>query len=99
MSTGESTEKATLQAWMRDDEIALAQLVKEFEKNPQYYRLRYDTRSVSIAQLQQKSLDKRTALLEYFVGKRQLYAFVITFEGFEARQWPNGRCPLPSGRT
>lgn len=88
MSAADGTEKATLQARIRDEEIALAQLVKEFEKNPQYYRLKYDTRAVSIAQLQQKSLDKRTALLEYFVGKNQLYAFVITSEGFEAKQWP-----------
>lgn len=84
----DNLQRDTLQARIRDDEIALAQLVKEFEKNPQYYRLKYDTRSVSIAQLQEKSLDKRTALLEYFVGKDQLYAFVITAEGFQARQWP-----------
>jgi len=83
----DSVQKATLQNRIRDDEIRLAQLLREFEKNPQFYRLKYDTRSVDVTALQQSALDNRTALLEYFVGKNQLYAFVITDSGFEARQW------------
>jgi CHAT domain-containing protein len=84
----DSVQKVTLQNRIRDDEIRLAQLLKEFEKNPQYYRLKYDTGSVDVAALQQNTLDKPTALLEYFVGKDKLYAFVITSDGLEARQWP-----------
>jgi CHAT domain-containing protein/tetratricopeptide (TPR) repeat protein len=70
---------------LRENEIKLARTLKEFEKNEQYYQLKYDTRPVTVAQIRQE-LNKKTALLEYFVGTRSLFVFVITPDQFQARQ-------------
>jgi CHAT domain-containing protein len=71
--------------YLRDHEMSLARTLREFEKNPQYYQLKYDTRPVTVAQVQQE-LDKETALVEYFVGQQSLFVFVISRQGLEARQ-------------
>ncbi|MES2730726.1 MAG: CHAT domain-containing protein [Bacteroidota bacterium] len=84
----ESKQKASVRTQIRNDEIKLAAVVREFEKNPQYFRLKYDTTSVKIKELQQQVLEKHTALVEYFLGKDYLYVFIVSRNGFEAKQLP-----------
>ncbi|PSR56400.1 hypothetical protein AHMF7605_24320 [Adhaeribacter arboris] len=70
---------------IRENEMELAKVVKDFEKNQQYYQLKYDSEPVKVSQIQEK-LDNQTTFLEYFVGQNHLYAFVITQRGFRAQQ-------------
>lgn len=70
---------------LRETEIKLAGTLKELEKNKQYYQLKYDASPVQVGEIQ-KSLDEHTAFLEYFVGRNSLFVFVITRDGFQARQ-------------
>ena len=69
----------------RENGIRLARTLKEFEKNKQYYQLKYDTSPITVSGIQ-KGLNRQTALVEYFVGKKNLFVFVVTADGFEARQ-------------
>ncbi|HSP88394.1 MAG TPA: tetratricopeptide repeat protein, partial [Ignavibacteriaceae bacterium] len=56
-------------------------LISGFEKNyPEYYNLKYQTRSVSILEIQ-KQLDENTVLAEYFVGDSLIYVFTISKNG------------------
>ena len=53
-------------------------LIQHFEqKYPGYYNLKYQTRVVSVAELQQE-LDDKSAVLNYFVGDSTIYTFVVT---------------------
>ncbi|QMU29983.1 CHAT domain-containing protein [Adhaeribacter radiodurans] len=70
---------------LRENEIKLAKIDKEFENNKQYYQLKYDTQPVKVSPIQEK-LSKQTAIVEYFIGKNNLYVFVITSQSFEAKQ-------------
>ena len=52
-------------------------LIAAFEKNyPSYYHLKYAENLVSIADLQ-ADLPNNKAIIEYFVGKKMIYIFVI----------------------
>lgn len=58
-------------------------LVEHFEKNyEKYFRLKYQNTSISIRKLQ-KSLNQKTALVEYFVGKGIVNIFILTRENFK----------------
>jgi CHAT domain-containing protein/tetratricopeptide (TPR) repeat protein len=83
--TVSSARKEMYRDHIRENEIELAKVLKEFEKNKQYYQLKYDTGPVKVAQIQEK-LDDETAFVEYFVGKNNLYVFVITQDDFQAKQ-------------
>jgi len=57
-------------------------LIETFEKKyPYYYDLKYRTRTASIAEIQ-ATLDKKTALLEYFFSDERLYIFLISKQAF-----------------
>ncbi|MGH7595537.1 MAG: CHAT domain-containing protein, partial [bacterium] len=59
-------------------------LLGRFEKNhPQYYALKYRTSAASVAELQ-KTLDDKTALVEYFWGDKTIFAFAVAKDAFEA---------------
>ncbi|MCB0548626.1 MAG: CHAT domain-containing protein [Phaeodactylibacter sp.] len=51
---------------------------------PDYYRLKYDVRTLSSTDIQQRLLSNGEAFIEYFVGSEQAYVFVITPNRFEA---------------
>lgn len=87
VETTDTVLKETYRDRLRDTEIELAKTLKEFENNKQYYQLKYDTSSVKVSQLQQV-LDKNTTLVEYFMGKKNVYVFVITHTTFEVKQLP-----------
>lgn len=50
---------------------------------PEYYRLKYDLSTVSVAEVQQELLDPGEALLEYFVGDSAIYLFLVRKEDYE----------------
>ncbi|GEO02911.1 hypothetical protein AAE02nite_05750 [Adhaeribacter aerolatus] len=79
-----SANQESYRNYMRENDIKLAGIYKEFEKNKKYYALKYDTKPLSISQLQQQ-LDGQTAVVEYFIGKKYLYVFVITQNNFTAQ--------------
>jgi CHAT domain-containing protein len=57
-------------------------LVEQFEKiYPQYYDLKYKIQTAAVSDLQ-RSLDDKTALMEYFLGDSAIYIFAITQNGF-----------------
>lgn len=55
---------------------------------PKYYELKYSTRLVSVSEIQ-TVLDDSTCLVEYFMGKQQLYTFCITKDSFWFSQQTN----------
>jgi CHAT domain-containing protein/Tfp pilus assembly protein PilF len=58
-------------------------LKQNLEKNyPEYYRLKYDTKTVSVEDVQKKLLSPRQTLLSYFVGDSSIFAFVVKLDTF-----------------
>jgi CHAT domain-containing protein len=58
-------------------------LKQNLEKNyPEYYRLKYDTKTVSEEDVQKKLLSPRQTLLSYFVGDSSIFAFVVKLDTF-----------------
>lgn len=56
---------------------------------PNYYQLKYDIEVATIPDLRKTILsDKRDLLIEYFVGKTQVYLFAITPTDFEIKVLP-----------
>ncbi|CAN5898973.1 hypothetical protein BH24BAC1_BH24BAC1_31180 [soil metagenome] len=85
LAQADSTKRATIQHLVRDTEMEREKVLKQLEKHEHYYKLKYDTELVEVSQIQ-KMLDRETALIEYFVGENNVYAYVITQDSFEARQ-------------
>lgn len=57
---------------------ALQELKEKLEREyPAYYRLKYDNQSIRVSDIQ-RELGSDEALLEYFVGDENLFAFLIT---------------------
>ncbi|HYC85608.1 MAG TPA: tetratricopeptide repeat protein, partial [Chryseosolibacter sp.] len=60
-------------------------LIGAFEKQyPEYHSLKFRNKIVTISEIQ-RQLDNRTALLEYFIGKRVAYQFLITKTDFHCQ--------------
>lgn len=81
IETKDSAQMVALKDQIRDNEIALSQLVKKLDANEKYYQLKYNHQPISVVQLQKRVIDRNTALVEYFFGDKALYAFVITPNG------------------
>ena len=60
-----------------DQEIALARTIKYLQKDEHYYQRKYQPDSLDIAALQKSLLTDDEALLEYFVGQKELYVFAL----------------------
>ena len=55
------------------------ELIATFEKDyPRYHQLKYDTHLADIKAVQQKLPNDRSAMIEYFMGKENLYLFYIS---------------------
>lgn len=50
---------------------------------PKYYQLKYDVRTLASDDIRRQLLPGGEAFIEYFVGAKQAYAFVITSDRFE----------------
>jgi CHAT domain-containing protein len=58
-------------------------LKQNLEKNyPEYYRLKYDTKTISVNDLQKTMLSPQQTLLSYFVGDSSIFAFVVRPDTF-----------------
>ena len=77
-----------LQGQYFDHEQVYQALIRQFENDyPQYYQLKHQVESVTLEHLQQK-ISSNTALIEYFIGEKQLFIFVITSNENELLQFP-----------
>ena len=54
-------------------------LVRHLEENyPEYYRLKYDLTHATVSEIRNQLQNDQKAVIEYFVGEKQLFAFIIT---------------------
>ena len=78
---GEEADQEKIKKWeenLFDFNSKYQELVKILEKDyPKYYQLKYNTQLATIAELQSK-LDNKSALIEYFVGEKDIHQFVIS---------------------
>lgn len=79
-----------LSARVLDKTQAHDALLRRFERDyPRYYRLKYERRDLSVAQIQQQLLQPGQCLLEYFVGDSSVFLFALQtgrFEVFEIKK-------------
>ncbi|GJM32192.1 MAG: hypothetical protein DHS20C18_11930 [Saprospiraceae bacterium] len=62
-------------------------LIDRFEKQyPEYYHYKFAQQSASIRDIRERLPDKQTAFLEYLVGEKSAYAFLITQDQLQAFQ-------------
>ncbi len=62
-------------------------LIRLFEtKYPQYYRLKYDLKTISVAEIQKNILDPDQAIVEYFLGEKSVFVFIITKTSFSVKK-------------
>ncbi|MBN1998418.1 CHAT domain-containing protein, partial [candidate division KSB1 bacterium] len=57
------------------------------QKYPSYYNLKYTTQQVDVGRIL-RSLDRKTALIEFFMGKNELFTFVLTQKNLELHRLP-----------
>jgi CHAT domain-containing protein/Tfp pilus assembly protein PilF len=63
-------------------------LIEQFERDyPKYYALKYQTRGITISELQPQ-LDEQTSILEYFAGDSTIYVFTISKTQFDVTKLP-----------
>ncbi len=63
-------------------------LLEKFERDfPRYYALKYQTTTVSIAEIQEL-LDEQTALVEYVTGDSTVYIFIVSKNDFKSTVVP-----------
>jgi hypothetical protein len=67
---------------MRDLEIRISGLQESIDASPEYARLKFDTRSPGMAELQKNGLPNDAALLSYYYSRDSLYCFYITAEQY-----------------
>lgn len=64
----------------------LAALIEEFgRKYPDYYRIKYDTELVNVAEIQAQ-LGDSTLMIEYFAGDNKWFAFALSKNHIELRE-------------
>ncbi len=63
----------------------LAKIEKEY---PKYYQLKYSNQTIPILTLQKEYLDKNTTIIEYYLGKENLYVFVLNKNEVNFRKLP-----------
>ncbi len=85
-------DSASLASWghqLNQYRLAYDSVIQVFEtQNPAYYQLKYDIDMVTVAEIQQHLPDAHHALVEYFVGERNIYAFVINQQQLQWLQLP-----------
>ncbi|MCO4292600.1 CHAT domain-containing protein [Solitalea sp. MAHUQ-68] len=73
---------------IRDFEIELGRVQKQFEKNETYYHLKYNSNTVSRKDLQSYLKNANTAAISYFMGSTELFTFFLSPDGFSASRQP-----------
>ena len=75
---GRSEARDRLFDLRREYEALLRRIEKQY---PRYFDLKYRFATASAEEVQQRILDERTALVEFFVGRDRLFVFVVTKRG------------------
>ena len=61
-----------------------SQLKEQFQKEyPDYFQVQYNSQVSTMKEIQRKLLNKKTAIISYFLGKEKVYIFTITKKGIE----------------
>jgi len=84
---GDSADNSKIVLW-QDKFFASKQeyekLINKYqEKYPEYYNLKYQVKTTSPEELQNKILDENSALVEYFIGEGSILIFTITKKDFD----------------
>ncbi len=69
-------------------EIKLSKVQEKLNENPRYNQLRYNSATVSVKQIQDDFIGKKTALLSYYFTRDHLISFVITSDDFKYSKEP-----------
>lgn len=76
---------------IRENELALSQIADKLDEYPVYRRRKFSFDSVNVAYLQNKLLNRHTALLSYFEGQGEVYCFALTKNGISYHRFANDR--------
>ena len=84
---GDSADNSKIVLW-QDNFFSYKQeyekLINKYqEKYPEYYNLKYQVKTTSPEELQNKILDENSALVEYFIGEGSILIFTITKKDFD----------------
>lgn len=75
----DNSKKNELDKKLVDEELSLSRMLDRFETDfPNYYQLKYESKSNAIREIQQKILNPETAIVEYFLTENKVYIFTIT---------------------
>lgn len=89
LAAGKATQRQQLEVRLfglhRDYRDLLENMAQKY---PRYHRMRYGTEVLSAKKAQRKLLHQNEALLEYFVGERNIYVFMLSKRQVTARQVP-----------
>ena len=84
---GEETNQEQITKWeslIFDLKEEYQRFKEQIEKDyPDYYQLQYNTTVVSVKEAQRKLLNRKTALLTYFIGTNKVYVFSISKKDIE----------------
>lgn len=79
-----------LEARIFDKRQQLEQLIQFFEKNyPNYYRLKYDRKTMTVTEVQSQILQPKQTLLEYFAGDSTITIFVVGKDKYDVKTVKN----------
>jgi CHAT domain-containing protein len=85
----DNTQLAEMQQKINDLEIRLSLLQEKLDENPKYHQLKFDSRDISMEDLQQKILKQDAALISFYYLKNRLICFYVTKE-----EYGYNDCPL-----
>ena len=81
------TKIVSLVSQIFDLKEELYPLIRKFETTyPRYYHYKYDLSVVSVEKLQKQTLDADQTLVEYFVGKKNIFVFIISKDLFKVEK-------------
>ena len=84
LASEDSLSKQNLQYQLAGVEVAYKKLIKRFENEyPQYFQIRYQSKPVSVPQVQKHLLNKNRQLIQCHLVDKNLFAIKITKKGIE----------------
>ncbi len=86
-------EKEKISYWQTklfETNLRYQKLISLLEKTyPEYYRLKYEPGVTGISKIQ-ATLSKEEVLIEYLLGKEELFIFAVSHDGFEVFRYETG---------
>ncbi|MCP1386508.1 CHAT domain-containing protein [Runella salmonicolor] len=77
-NASDSTQLASFSKQLLDNELELSRLIDHLHDFPTYYQQKFRSDSIDLTTIQQRILDKKTALLSYFQTADTVLCFAIT---------------------